>query len=212
MTHSHLIFESICHAYPGPSLDIINDTLIAPSDVSNNTYIAVEPAISIHSPIDARIAKLEYHMNLMSFTIEDVPGDGACFFHALLIELHHHNYPAIAETYTAFSLRDQVCNFLLNHTGRCCPVDCALLDFVVRPEQYGSFENFVNVMRKYDTYAEHLLIYATHVCLEINIVIIHDIREECTTMVNESYMTTVTLGNLENYHFVPIIDQRTAFV
>ena len=64
-------------------------------------------------------------------------------------------------------------------------------------------------MREPESYAEHVLIRATHLCFEVNIVIIHDTQEECTTFNNDSYFITVTLGNLENYHFVrakPVIE------
>ena len=71
-------------------------------------------------------------------------------------------------------------------------------------------------MREPESYAEHVLIQAAHTCFEVNIVIIHDTQEELTSMYNDSYSTTVTLGNLENYHFVrakPIIGApNTAYV
>ena len=62
-----------------PQRDIINDTLISPNDFSNRNIIAVDPAITIASPIEERMRQLELHMNMKRFTIEDVPGDGSCF-------------------------------------------------------------------------------------------------------------------------------------
>ena len=69
-----------------PAPNIINDTLILPTGSFNHSIIAIEPIATVTSPMVTRIRQLEIHMNIKHYTIENVPGDGSCFFHALLIE------------------------------------------------------------------------------------------------------------------------------
>ena len=93
--------------------------------------IAAEIAVTFNSPMCVRREQLERHMNLNRFTIEDV--HGACFFHALLLELQYLRCADI-RVHTAHSLRQESCDFLQHNTRMCCPVDCPYLDLVVDPE------------------------------------------------------------------------------
>jgi hypothetical protein len=196
--------------------NIINETLISSRpDHDPMTYyvVAAEPAVTINSPMCLRREQLERHMNLNQFTIQDVPTDGACFFHALLLEMQCLHYADI-DVYTALSLRHETCDFLKQNTRLCCPVECPYLDLVVDPENYTSFDDFIAVMRLPSSYAEHVVIQAAHLRFQINFFIVHDLREQCTAITNDSYTHTVNLGNFENYHFVrakPLIT-NTAYV
>lgn len=107
-----------------------------------------------------------------------------------------------ADKLTSDQLRQKTCDFLYYNRDLCCPVDCPYLDLVNDPSAYCSFDDFISHMRCSSTYAEYLLIHAAHMCFEINIIVIHYIQEEITTLQNDTYLTTVTLGNLENHHFV----------
>jgi len=62
------------------SLDAISDSLISPADEPNIRIIAIEPRITVSSPMTERERQLEYNLNLQNLTTEDVPKDGACFF------------------------------------------------------------------------------------------------------------------------------------
>ena len=141
----------------------------------------------------ARRQQLDYHMKLHRFTIEDVPRDGSCFFHSLLIELQHHNYED-ADICTAQYLRQRTCDYLQNNTAHCCyEADCPYLDLVENPQQFSSFDDFLTFMRKSTSYVVDyiIIINAAHNCFEVNITIIHDTRETCTNLSNDSYTTTV---------------------
>jgi hypothetical protein len=204
--------ESPLHNVCEPSSPHFNVLRRPTTDTPSSNIIAMEPRLSVTSPMSARRDQLEYHLNLKRFTIEDVPADGSCFFHALLLELKFHNYPN-ANNFTAQALRQQTCDFLQDNTALCFPdVDFSYLQLAVNPEQYPSFEDFIIFMRRSTSYAEYMVIHAAHICLEINIVVIHDIQEETTVFTNETYRTTVSLGNFENMHFVrakPLITNTT---
>jgi hypothetical protein len=140
-------------------------------------------------------------LNFKNFTTEDVPGDGACFFHAVLLELRDQNY-CDAFAFTADTIRQKTCDFLSDNRALCMQAGCPYLDLVYNSSMYSSFDDFITTMRHSTSYAEHIIINATHLCYEINIVIIYDVNDYVTNLSNDTYQTTVTLGNLENIHFV----------
>ena len=179
----------------------INDSFTSPADEPNIRIIAMEPRITVSSLLTERQRQLEYNLNLKNFTTEDVPGDGACFFHAVLLELRDQNY-CDAFAFTADTIRQRTCDFLSDNRALCMQAGCPYLDLVYNSSMYSSFDDFITTMRHSTSYAEHIIINATHLCYEINIVIIYDVNDYVTNLSNDTYQTTVTLGNLENIHFV----------
>ncbi len=103
--------------------------------------------------------KLANNAAKYGFTLQSVPGDGNCFFHAVLDQLKRLE---LAGEWNFGSLRE----LAVNHMQANSAEYSNSLD--------GTMEAYITNMRRSGTYADHLVIVALARALDVNLVIIRD--------------------------------------
>lgn len=160
---------------------------------ATNNYL--EPDLITKIKNMTRVEQLQQDLRKVAtqhgFTCRPIPGDGNCFFSAVLDQVRLKD-PTTKLSQSA--LRQQAIQYITQNQGH-------YIDFTV------DFEKFIKQMSKSGTWADQILAHATAQVLKMNLIILKSDNSQPLAFKVPNATNTIYLGNQVEWHFESLIIQ-----
>jgi hypothetical protein len=167
------------------------------------------------------ISDLEEYLNSQGVNLEvkNVPDDGNCLFYAIIDQLQLFK---ISENMDIDDLRASAVDWLSKNANNSYSTgpgenltiketvlfDVSVLEPLgIRKKDNNKWETYITKMKQKRVWGDRYIIHAIHEMLQINIIIYTD-TEYSTRYMNEGYTNIITIGFVNNNHYVSLVPKE----